>query len=197
EVVAGQAAEAHNQADPATEREPGDSRVDERPARHGEAMRLRRGVELLPVRPGSGAGPTTHRIDDDAPHPAEIDDQAVVDQPVAGDAVAATADPDREVVLAREPDGPTDFRVIGRLGDHRRSPIDHRVERAAGVVVCGTAGLDDLAREAAPKLVDGALLDDHSHPLDWAAGPPRVGPSSEQADDLSLGVDVDVLAPRP
>jgi len=161
EVVAGQPAQPHQEADAATEGQPADPGVDEGSARHREAVGLGGRIEVLPLSAATGAGPPPDRIDRHVPHPAQVDDEAVIDEPVAGHAMAAAADGDREIVRSRETNGPGDLSCVGALRNQRGSAVDHRVEGTARVVVTRVPRLHDGPTEAAPELVDRLPSDGH------------------------------------
>ena len=104
EVVAAQAVLARQPADPAAEAQAGDAGVADHAARHRQTVLLRGRVEIGPGRAAAAARPARAGIDRDVAHRAEVDHQAVVDDAVAGEAVAAAAYRDLEVVLAAEGD---------------------------------------------------------------------------------------------
>ena len=93
------------------------------------------------LRPGEAA----LGIDVEALHRAEVEDDAAVVRAVAGEAVAAAADRQREAGLARQDDGPGDVGRVGRADDQRRAPVGVRAVDLAGHVVVGAAGQDDRA----------------------------------------------------
>jgi hypothetical protein len=71
--------------------------------------------------------------------------------------VAAAADGNRKALRARELDRPDDVSGHRRANDRRRSPVDHRVEHAACVVVAGIAGAQNLAAQGGAELSDRGL----------------------------------------
>jgi len=81
------------------------------------------------------------------PHvtPGQVDDEAVVDVRQAGDVVAAPANCDRQVALARETDRRRDVDCRARSHDQGRAGIDHAVPDAPGLVVFGIGRLGDGA----------------------------------------------------
>ena len=122
-------------ADPATERQPGDAGVADHAGRADQTMRLGRDVELAEERAAVRPGDARHRIHGDAAHPRQVHDEAAVTARVTGGAVAAGADGQGEVVLAREADGGGDVRVGRRPDDDGRPTIVDGVPQPAGLVV--------------------------------------------------------------
>ena len=88
------------------------------------------------------------RVDVDSLHRRQIDHQAVVDRGAAGDVVAAAADGDLEAERARELHGIGDVGRPVAAGDQRRPLVDEPVVHAAGVVIAGIVGLEELTAEA-------------------------------------------------
>ena len=88
EVVARQPVPAHEPPQSPTEGEAGDPGGADRAARGGQAELLGLPVELGPGRPGLGPHGTSARIDPDALHGGQIDDDAALAHREAGDAVA-------------------------------------------------------------------------------------------------------------
>jgi hypothetical protein len=94
--VAGEPARSHQVADPAGQCQAGDSRVDERASGRRQAVGGRRRVEVEPLAAALGVGDPSLRVDRDAAHVAQVDDEGVVGDAVTGDAVAAAAHRDRQ-----------------------------------------------------------------------------------------------------
>ena len=136
-------------ADSPAEGQPGDAGVADDPDRAHEAMRLRGDVELAEEGAAVRAGDPGPRIDLDAAHVREVDDEAAVaaGQPACG--VTAGLDRDLEVVLAREGDRRRDLLRVPRASDDRRPPIMDRVPEAARLVVACIVWGDDVAARSA------------------------------------------------
>src|SRR6202012_4999093 len=96
--VAGEAVLAHQPADPTAERVPGDTGRRDQASGGGEAVRLRLVVDFGPYRAAADICPPGGGVDADVVHRAEIDHDPPVDGREAGDAVAAAADRDRQLV---------------------------------------------------------------------------------------------------
>ena len=104
QVVAGQAVLAHQPADAAAEREPGDAGGGDEAAGRGQAEGLGLGVELAPGEAALGPHGARLGVDPDALHRREVDHQAAVAGGVAGHVVAAAAHGDGQALAAGEAD---------------------------------------------------------------------------------------------
>ena len=154
EVVAREADAARQVADAAAEREPADAGRRDDAAGRREAVGVRRVVEHAPRRAALGARRLRLGIDVNVRHAGQVDDDRVVGGAEAGDAVAAAAHGQVELVLAREVHG-RDHVVGGRAAhDDARPPVDHRVEDLARLVVACVARRDHLAADALAEAVD-------------------------------------------
>ena len=122
-------------ADSPTERQPGDAGMADDADRADEAVRLRGDVELAEERAAVRAGDPGPRIDLDAAHLRQVDDEAAVRALEPGGGVATGLDRDLEVVLASEGDRRGDLLASTRPGDDRRPPIVDRVPETARLVV--------------------------------------------------------------
>lgn len=91
-------------------------------------MLLVRLVELPPGDARADPRLALLRVDLDRLQPADIDDEAVLDQRVAGHAVPAGAHRERKVVVPSEADGRGNVLRPRHLGDRRGARLDHRVE---------------------------------------------------------------------
>src|SRR6266508_886797 len=103
EVVARETELAHRPADAAAEREAGDAGRRHEAAGRGEPVRLRLVVDVGPDRAAADGRPASGGIHPNAVQLREIDHDPAVRGREAGDAVAAAAHRDRQVVAAREP----------------------------------------------------------------------------------------------
>ena len=104
QVVDRQAVRPREVTDAAAERQPADAGRRDDPARHGEPMRMRGGIDLAPGGSAADANRARAGIDRDRIQQREIRDDAVVDAPEAAAVVAAAPDRQRQVVCAREGD---------------------------------------------------------------------------------------------
>src|SRR5215472_15267654 len=118
----------------AAQRQPADPGVADDPAGGGEGERLRGSVELAPQNAARGPGGAGRRVNADRLHQGEVDHDPAVADGVTGHRVPAAADGDKEVALAREPDGGRHIVRAGATGDERRMAIDATVPDAAGLV---------------------------------------------------------------
>ena len=152
QVVAGQADLAHQPADAAAEREPGDPRGGHEPAGHREPERLRLVVEVRPRAAALGAGGATRRVDAHGGHRGQVDDDAAVAGGEAGQRVPAAADGDEQVLAAREVHRAHHVGDAGAADDQRRPPVVGAVPDRARLVVALVGGPDELAAQALLEL---------------------------------------------
>ena len=129
------------------------------PAGDSQPERMSRVVDVAEQRAaldprGSSAGSTRTPA-----HPREIDDEAVVDGAEARRAVPAAADRDVESLVAAEADGRDDVGDIGGRTIERRTPVDHAVLDAPGVLVAGVFRADDVPAEGGLQALERALID--------------------------------------
>ena len=123
EVVARKAELPHRPADAAAEREAGDAGRRHEASGRREAVRLRLVVDVRPDGAAADHRTARGRVDPNAAHRPEVDHDAVVDGREPGDAVAAAAHGDRQVVAAGEAD---------RRDHVRRARCSGRRARACG-----------------------------------------------------------------
>ena len=154
EVVAGQPVLAHEPADAAAEREPGDPGRRDEPAGHGEPEGLRLVVEVAPRRAALGGGGAPLRVDAHGGHAGQVDDDAAVDGGEAGERVPAAAHGDEEVLAAGEVDRAQDVGDPGAADDERRAPVVGAVPDRSGFVVGVVLGPDELPSQALLELVE-------------------------------------------
>src|SRR6185503_8941910 len=75
------------------------------------------------------------RIDADAAHERQVDDQAAFARPQTGAVVPAAADGHEQFLLAPEVDGGDDIGHIGAAGNERRALVDHDVVHGPRLIV--------------------------------------------------------------
>ncbi len=174
-------------SDAAAERQPRDARVTDDADRADEPVRLRRDVELTEQRAAVHPRGARRRIHRHAVHRRQVHDETAVAARVPGRAVAAGADGQLEVLLAREPDRRRDVRSRPGPDDDRRPALVDRVPQPARIVVGRVPRRDDLAGERvpkAPRLVacqTGGRLH-HGGPSPYAPPPIPVVPSDMTAE---------------
>ena len=136
QVVAGQADLAHQPADAAAEREPGDPRGGHEAAGDREPERLRLVIEVRP-RAAALARLAVRRAGSTrtAVMAGQVDDHAAVAGGEAGQRVPAAADGDEQVLAAREVDRAHDVGDAGAADDQRRPPVVGAVPDRARLVV--------------------------------------------------------------
>ena len=135
QVVEREPETAREVADPAAERQAADAGRRDDAAGGRQPERVRRVVEVTPRRAALHASRLGPRIDLDAPHAGEIDDDTVVDRSEPGHAVTAAAYGKVEPALPCEVDGRHHVAGGLRAHDHGRTLVDHAVEHGAGLVV--------------------------------------------------------------
>jgi hypothetical protein len=148
QVVGRQAHPALEPAAAGAEREAGDAGARGAPAGDGEAVLLRRCVELGPQHAGLHPGDAAGRVNVDRLQRAEVDQQAAVGGAEAGSRMPTPAHRDLHPVLTRveQRGGHVGDRLAAR--DQRRVAVDHAVVDAPGVVIADVVGADQRAREA-------------------------------------------------
>ena len=134
-VVAGQTEAPGEVADAAAQSQPANPGRGNDAARGGQTERVSCGVQVAPGGAALDAGGLSLRVDADAPHCREVDDQRVVRRTEARHAVGPAAYRDGQVVLGRESYGTHHVAGVGRAHDHGRPAVDHGVVDAARLVV--------------------------------------------------------------
>src|SRR5207302_1327221 len=130
EVVAREAVLCGQVPDPAAESEAGDAGGADDAAWCDEAEGLGRGIEVEPGRAACGACDPRVSVDVDRAHEGEIDHEPAVDDAVPCRIVAAPAHGHLQVLCAGEVEGGCDVAGPEAARDHRRPPIDERIEAA-------------------------------------------------------------------
>jgi hypothetical protein len=147
EVVDREAEPPLQSTHPASERQPGDSRVRDDADRTDQPVGLSRFVQLGEEGAAVHTGRAPFRIDLGSPHRGEVDHDPVVAGREPGDAVTAAPDCDHELLLAREAKRRSDVVDAGRAGDDRGPSVEDPVPDGASLVVPGVGREDDLAGE--------------------------------------------------
>ena len=135
EIVRRQAIKAAEITVPAAQGEPRDAGRRDDPERHRLLERLRRMIDV------AGGATRTHSdgpvfwIDPDALHQRQVDDQTVIDAGETGRVMPASANSDRQLVLAAEIHRRHDIGHISAFGDEKRPLVDHRVVELSRVIV--------------------------------------------------------------
>ena len=140
EVVTREAALALEPAAAAAEHQAGDPGGGEAAAGDGEAVHLRRAVELAPGETGLGAAGLGVGVDIDALHQREVDNEAVVDRAVTGGGVPAGAHGDRQAVVAAVVHGGHHVSGGRAARDQRRMSVEEAVPDDSCFVVSGVTG---------------------------------------------------------
>ena len=159
QVVAGQADLAHQPADAATEREPGDPRGGHQAAGHREPERLRLVVEVRPRAAAPGHRGAAGGVDAHGGHRRQVDDDASVAGGEARQGVPAAADGDEQVLAAREVHRAHHVRDAGAADDQRWPSVVGAVPDSARLVVGLIGGPDELAAQALLELGERRLAE--------------------------------------
>jgi hypothetical protein len=128
-------------------------------------------VEVAQERSTVHPGYPALRIDPDASHARQVDDDPAVARREARDAVATAADGDPELLLARVSEGREDVGHARRPDHDGGPPVDHPVPYDPGRVVAGVFGQNRLAGEALAeprerrRIERGGELSRHELPL--------------------------------
>jgi hypothetical protein len=141
------------------------------PARRGEAVLVRRLVDLAPRAAAADADGPGLRIDVDVLERGEIDDDTVVNSAEPGSVVAASADGEGQVAVAGERDGPRDVARAGAARDQGGPLVDHRVVDRAVLVVGRVLRADQLSLERAAEFTPGRLRGrgNRAHPVSFGS----------------------------
>ena len=132
QVVDGEPVLAHEKADAATEREPGDAGVAHDAARGGQTVGLCLVVDVAPQRTALHQRRAADRVDPDGPHRREVDDDAVVTHRGTGHVVAPASYGDLEVVVPGETHGRGHVGGPAASSDQPGAPVDGAVPYGAG-----------------------------------------------------------------
>ena len=89
------------------------------------------------------------RIDENRPHPGQVDNNAVIAQGSPGNVVAATSDRHEKVVGAREHDRVHDIRRSSAADDQTRTLVDAGVPDAPRTIILRIFRTNDLPRNTA------------------------------------------------
>src|SRR5699024_7104368 len=124
-------------AHPTTQRQAAHTGMRHNPHWTHEAVLLCGDIELAEQRSSSHPRRPCHRVDADAAHPREVDDQAAVTRAEPRQAVATAADGDYQVVVAAESHRRDHIVGVYRAHDESRAAVDHAVPHAPRLVVAG------------------------------------------------------------
>jgi len=127
------------------------------PRGHREAVSLRGSAEVAPQGTPRHHGPPSVGIDPDLIHPAQVDDDASVNDGGPGHAVGSAAHRDLESFLGGEPHRSLHIHLIGAARDQQRAPVDAAVPDSAAVVVVAVTGTENLSTDAGPQTRDRTL----------------------------------------
>ena len=105
-------------------------------------------IDIASDTPAINSHCSFRRIDSNAFHHCQIDDQAVVDAAKARPVVAAAAHSDRKFIVAAEINRRNNIGHIATARDGQRSLVDHRVVQLSGFLIIRMIARNDEATEA-------------------------------------------------
>ena len=147
QVVDRQPVLAHHEADAAAGRQPAEADRVGVAGGERQAVGVRRAGEVAGGRAGLDAGDPRLGIDADRVHPRQVDHEGVVDHAEVGEAVAAAAHREGQVVVAGEGDGRRDIVGVRRAHDRQRAAVDDDRDHPAGGVVVGMVLQNQVATQ--------------------------------------------------
>jgi hypothetical protein len=100
-----------------------------------------------------------HRVDPDALHAREIDDQGVIDDAEVGEAVTAAADREREAMLMGEGHCCRDVGGVRRADDRQRAAVDREIDEPACLVIVRVTGRNELSDELRAERVQLVVVE--------------------------------------
>ena len=139
--------------DSAPERQSGDPRRGDDPARGREAERVGRMVEVAPGAAALRADELRGGVDADPPHPAQVHDHGAVRGAEAGDAVAPAADRDAEARGTRRLHRGDDVGNARAPHNGGGTLVNHRVVDPPRLVEVVIRREDDLPSDLTLKLL--------------------------------------------
>jgi hypothetical protein len=159
---------AHQPPDAAAEREPGDSGVGDDPGWGGQPERLRLPIELAEKNTRLRSRRARLRIDPDALHRRQVEDDAALANRQTREAVPATPDGDREAGRSGEPHRGDHVGRAGAARDERGEAIYRSVPDLALLVVGRIPGSNELSAKgtlefAQSRLIEPGLGGDGAH----------------------------------
>src|SRR5208283_3548694 len=146
-------------ADPAAERQSGDSCRRDDSARGRKAVLLRCAVELAPGDAALGNGTARRRIHRHRLHEGEIDHHPAFDAGASANVVTSASNGNLKAVLLRKGDGGDYVGVFAGPRDHGSAFVHHAVKQRADIVVIRIAGLKNGSRKPAPEVGKGGQGD--------------------------------------
>ena len=144
---------------PTAEREPGDAGVGDDAARGDEPEGLGLVVHVADQGSTLDAHRPSLRVDVNAVHQGEVEEQAAVDAREPGDRVTAAANGEEESVLAGEVDRADHVGGAGGAHDQRRFPRMHRVVRRADQRISGVPGREHVTPDRHTEFLEALVAD--------------------------------------
>jgi hypothetical protein len=143
----------------------GNSGITYSSTRGRETERLRLTIELSPAQAGFGTHGLRLAIHPDALHVREVDHQAVVARPHAGDAMRTATNGYRQGIVTPVIHRRHHIRGAAASDDDRRAPIDHGVPDTTALVVPWIIRCDDRPAMGRLQLFECCVLHGHDSRL--------------------------------
>ena len=155
QVVAGQSEPALQHPHPAVQRQAADAGLGDLAGGYGQPEQLGLVVEVGQGGAALNPDALADRVDLDAAHQGQVDQQSVVAGAVPGDAVPAAAHRHRQARGAGETHGLDDVGGSQASDDHRRMAVDRCVVDRPGLVVARLSRLQRDPAQSGPELLEG------------------------------------------
>ena len=155
QVVARESVHAHQPADAAAKRQPGNASGRHRAAGRGQAERLRFVIELLVGDARFRADARLRLIDANRLHRRKVDHHATIAHRPAADVVSAAADGERQALVAGKRQRSNHVRRSRAADNGRRPAIDGGVVDSPNGVVALIGGSDHRAAQVRSKRAQG------------------------------------------
>ena len=146
---------AHEPADAAAQSQSGDAGRRDHAAGRRQAVNLRLAIEQVPCQTALRAGGAGLRIDMNTGHRRQVDHHAAVGRRAPRHIVAATANGDLEVQVARQLHGIDDVAHAAASRYQRRPPIDQPVMNPSRVLIIRIGRQQELPSEGLGKFGGG------------------------------------------
>ncbi len=142
----------------AAQRQAGNARGGDDAERHGLAECVGGVVDIAGDAAGADSHRSLRRIDSDAFHHRQVDDQTVIDAAQAGPAMAAAAHGNRKLVVAAEIHRRHHVGRVGTARDDERPLVDHAVIELARLLIVRVVAADDGAAMVLGEFGDGIVV---------------------------------------
>src|SRR5215475_3093437 len=166
EIVTHQSEAAHEVAEPASQREPGDACGRHKATGRGQAKGLGLLVELRPGDPRLCTRCAAGRVDPNPLHPGEVDHEATVTHGQTRHIVTTPMHRHQKAVVPGEIDGGNDICGPRTAGDESGAPINHAIPDLTSVLITLVSGTEQIPPQAGLEPLDGCPVKDRVRPSD-------------------------------